>query len=92
MLQNPVVADVVETAPDVAFEYPLRRLRFFYVYKTLLNDVLHASFRSEAVRIRVGSNFRQRFQREFVENLHSFVVHSAIEDLMNEVFAFQGED
>ena len=70
------MTDVVETALDVALQYPFRGFSFVQVGEALLDCIMGASADSEPVGIGVGVGFRYRLQRKFVECLHGSVGHS----------------
>src|SRR3989442_7965393 len=74
MGQEPVVADLIEAASNVAFENPLW-VCLPQGEITLLHRIRTGSSLSETVRVPVSSGFHNRVQSEKVECLHRSVLH-----------------
>src|SRR6266481_6538296 len=74
MGQEPVVADLVEAASNVAFENPLW-VCLPQGEITLLHRIRTGSSLSETVGVPVSSSFHNRVQSEKVECLHRPVLH-----------------
>src|SRR5437899_4628325 len=74
MGEEPVVADLIEAASNVAFENPLW-VCLPQGEITLLHRIRTGSSLSETVRVPVSSGFHNRVQSEKVECLHRSVLH-----------------
>src|SRR5215470_20213031 len=74
MLQQPLVADLVEASPDVAFEYPLGGTLLGEHDETLFQGIGTPAAFAEAVGISVGQSFGYGCECQRVEGLHGAVV------------------
>ena len=57
ILDEPLMADMVETPLDVSFEHPLRGFFFRQVSETLFDGILSASFLPKTIRDYVSGGF-----------------------------------
>jgi site-specific DNA recombinase len=62
MLEHPGMADLIETAFDIAFQNPFRRVRLAQHVEALLNGVSGGTFWAEAIGMMVCQGFSNRFQ------------------------------
>ena len=74
IVEQPLMANVVEAAFDVAFEHPAR---VFVTERseTLFNRVRTTSPLPEAIGILIRSGFRDRIERQQIQGLHSSIPH-----------------
>jgi hypothetical protein len=75
MSEHPRVTDVVKTATDIAFKYPLWADLASQHTEALLDGVGSRAFRSKTIGVRVGSSLRDWKQRQQVQSLHGTVFH-----------------
>ena len=61
---------MIETAFDVAFQYPRRSCFLAQHGVALFDRIRRASLRPEPIGVPVRQAFRDRFQRQQVERLH----------------------
>jgi len=74
IVEQPLMANIVEAAFDVAFEHPAR---VFVAERseTLFNRVCTTSPQPEAVGILIRSGFRDRIERQQLQGLHGSIPH-----------------
>ena len=68
------MADAVETALDVTFEHPNRRVAFGQCAEALANGVGARAAFPKAVRVTVSDRLGNRFEGQRMERLHGAVV------------------
>ena len=72
---HPVVADIVKTAFDIAFQNPFGRTFGSQYDEALLFTVRRGSFWPKPIGIPIRRGFRDGFQRQQVQSLHRPVFH-----------------
>ncbi len=75
LIEHPFVADIIEAAPNIALQHPLRRIFPAQVMVTLRNGIGRTSARSETIGVGIGGRFRDGFQCQQVKGLHGAVFH-----------------
>ena len=76
IVQQPVMAYVVEAAFDVSFKNPFRRMPSLTKGgKTMLHCIFCTAFLSESIGMRIGGCFRNGFKCEQIKSLHRPVLH-----------------
>ena len=74
MLQNPVVANLVEAGFDVAFKHPNGRTFSRQQRVTLLESIGAAAAFAEPIGVLVAKSFHDGCERKRVKGLHGAVV------------------
>lgn len=75
MGKQPVMADVIETPFNIAFQYPFGRYFLAHPQKNGLNGVMRAAHWSETIAVMVSSGLGYGFQSQQPQCLHGPVPH-----------------
>ena len=73
--EQPIVADIVKTASNVALKYPLRRTAFRQCIEAMCDCIGRGSLRPKSIRIWIRTRFCNRLKCQFPQCLHCAIPH-----------------
>ena len=73
--EQPIVTDIVETASNVSFQYPMRRTTFRQCIEAMCDCIGSGSLRPKSIGVGVCTRFGNRLKCQFPQRLHRTIPH-----------------